>query len=107
MRARFLSPQPPVRLVEKNGKVYVFLCPNEQVFEESYEGSGPVTVYEYDYHEFVEDADSINTQDVQMHPEKYMTYTPEPETMESKLEKLTAQINALAVAQLDMATKEG
>lgn len=106
MRARFLSPQPPVRLVEKVGKVYVFLCLNEQAFEEVYEGSGSVTVYEYDYHEFVEGEDSINTQEVQEHPEKYMTYTPEPETMESKLEKLTAQINALAAAQLDMATKE-
>lgn len=106
MRARFLSPQPPVRLVEKAGKVYVFLCLNEQVFEESYEDSGPASVYEYDYNEFVEDAGSINTQDVQEYPEKFLHYTPEPETLESKLKKLTAQINALAAAQLDMAAKE-
>lgn len=111
MRARFLDPQPPVRLVEKGGKVYVFLCLDEEVFDEAYD-SGEAeavteTVYEYTYHEFAEDADAIDAQDVRAHPKKYMTYTPEPETMESKLEKLTAQINALAVAQLDMATKEG
>lgn len=106
MRVRFLEPQPPARLVEKAGKVYVFLCLDEEVLEETYEGSGIVTVYEYDYHEFTEDADAIDVQDVQAHPEKYMSYTPEPETIESKLEKLTALINALAAAQLDMATKE-
>ena len=82
-KARFLDPQPPVRLVEKGGKVYVFLCLNEQAFEETYEGSGPVTVYEYTYHEFAEDADVIDVQDVQSHPEKYMTYAPEPDTLEA------------------------
>lgn len=106
MRARFLEPQPPARLVERVGKVYAFLCLNEQAFEEVYEGSRPVTVYEYDYHEFVESADAIDVQDVQAHPEKYISYTPDPQTMESRLEKLTAQINALAAAQLGMATKE-
>lgn len=106
MRARFLSPQPPVRLVEKAGKVYVFLCLNEQVFEESYEGSGPATVYEYDYHEFAESADAIDVQDVQKHPEKYMTYAPEPDTPEAKLKKMAEQIRALSTVQLDMAVKE-
>lgn len=106
MRARFLEPQPPARLVERVGKVYAFLCLNERAFEETYEGSGPVAVYEYDYHEFAESADVIDAQDVQAHPEKYMSYTPDPQTMESRLEKLTAQISALAAAQLDKATKE-
>ena len=68
MRARFLEPQPPARLVEKGGKVYAFLCLNEEVFEETYEGSGAITVYEYDYHEFAESADAIDAQDVQAHP---------------------------------------
>lgn len=106
MRARFLEPQPPARLVEKVGKVYAFLCLDEEVFKETYEGSGAVTVYEYDYHEFVESADAIDAQDVQTHPEKYMSYTPDTQTMESRLEKLTAQINALTAAQLEIATKE-
>lgn len=106
MRARFLEPQPPARLVEKGGKVYAFLCLDEEVFEETYEGSGAVTVYEYDYHEFAESADAIDAQDVQAHPEKYMSYTPDPQTMESRLEKLTAQINALAAATQKQQTKE-
>ena len=106
MRARFLEPHPPARLVEKGGKVYAFLCLDEEVFEETYEGSGAMTVYEYDYHEVAKSADAIDAQDVQAHPEKYMSYTPDPQTMESRLEKLTAQINALAAAQLDMATTE-
>ena len=87
MRARFLDPQPPVRLVEKGGKVYVFLCLDEEVFEEAYDSgeaeAGTETVYEYAYHEFAEDADAIDAQDVQAHPEKYMTYAPEPDTLEA------------------------
>ena len=106
MRARFLDPQPPVRLVEKGGKVYVFLCLNEQTFEEACEDSSPVTVYEYDYHEFVESADAIDAQDVRAHPEKYMTYAPEPDTLEAKLKKMAEQIRALSAVQLDMAAKE-
>ena len=110
MRARFLEPQPPARLVEKGGRVYVFLCADEKIFYEtcdSVEGnSDPVTVYEYDYHEFAEDVDNIDTQDVMAHPEKYMSYTHETETIESKLAKLTEQLNALSVNQLNIATKE-
>lgn len=106
MRARFLEPQPPARLVEKAGKVYVFLCLDEEVFEETYEGSGTGTVHEYDYHEFAEDADAIDVQDVQKHPEKYMTYAPEPDTLEAKLKKMAEQIRALSAVQLDMAAKE-
>lgn len=106
MRARFLEPQPPARLVKKNGKVYVFLCLNEQVFEESYEDSGPATAHEYDYNEFAEDAGGINTQDVQEYPEKYLHYAPEPDTLEAKLKKMAEQIRALSAVQLDMAAKE-
>lgn len=102
MRARFLDPQPPVRLVEKGGKVYVFLCLDEEVFEEAYDSgeaeAGTETVYEYAYHEFSEDADVIDVQDVRAHPEKYMTYAPEPNTLEAKLEKMEEQIQA-AVTQ--------
>ena len=110
MRARFLEPQPPARLVEKGGKVYAFLCLDEEVFEEAYDSgeaeAGTETVYEYAYHEFAEDADAIDVQDVQAHPEKYITYAPEPNTLESKLEKMAEQIRALSAAQLDIATKE-
>lgn len=110
MRARFLDPQPPVRLVEKGGKVYVFLCLDEEVFDEAYDSggaeAGTETVYEYTYHEFAEDADAIDAQDVQAHPEKYMTYAPELDTLESKLGKMAEQIRALSAVQLDMAAKE-
>ena len=102
MRARFLEPQPPARLVEKGGKVYVFLCLDEEVFEEAYDSgeaeAGTETVYEYTYHEFSEDADVIDVQDVLAHPEKYMTYAPDPNTLESKLEKMAKQIRALAAS---------
>lgn len=102
MRARFLDPQPPVRLVEKGGKVYVFLCLDEEVFEEAYDSgeaeAGTETVYEYTYHEFAEDADAIDVQDVQAHPEKYMTYAPKPDTLESRLGKMAEQIRVLAAS---------
>ena len=102
MRARFLDPQPPVRLVEKGGKVYVFLCLDEEVFEESYDSgeaeAGTETVYEYTYHEFAEDADAIDAQDVQAHPEKYMTYVQKHNTLESNLEKMAEQIRVLAAS---------
>ena len=103
MRARFLEPQPPVRLVEKGGKVYVFLCLDEKVFEEVYDSveaeAGTETVYEYAYHEFSEDADAIDVQDVRAHPEKYMTYAPELDTLESKLEKMIEDKIQAAVTQ--------
>lgn len=102
MRARFLEPQPPVRLVEKGGKVYAFLCLDEEVFEEAYDSgeaeAGTETVYEYTYHEFAEDAAVIDVQDVRAHPKKYMTYAPEPGTLEAKLEKMAKQIRALAAS---------
>lgn len=90
--------------------MYVFLCMDEKVFEEAYDSgeaeSGTETVYEYTYHEFAEDADAIDVQDVQAHPEKYMMYAPEPDTLEAKLEKMAEQIRALSAVQLDMAAKE-
>lgn len=63
-------------------------------------------MYDYTYHEFAEDADAIDVQDVRAHPEKYMTYAPEPDTLESKLEKMAEQIRTFSAVQLDMAAKE-
>ena len=54
MKARFLEQQPPVKIVQADGKTYIFICQNETQGTESYEDNEEQiqeTYYEYDYNE--------------------------------------------------------
>ena len=72
-----MEKQPSVKVVEKD-KVYVYICLNEtEVTEEnmnSEESSAPVTMYEYDYNEIIEDIGVLDIDDVKANPEKYLNY---------------------------------
>lgn len=80
-KSRFMEKQPPVTVIKKD-KVYVFICLNEtEVTEESMNGnmnseesSTPVTMYEYDYNEIIEDIGILDIDDVKKNPENYLEY---------------------------------
>ena len=57
MRARFTSQQLPVKVVQKDGTAYVYICVNETQGTENYpdmgEGQTQESYYEYDYNEIM------------------------------------------------------
>lgn len=100
MKARFLEPQPPVRIVEPDGKSYVFLCLNEEQKTEAFDGT-ETAYYEYDYNEIV--TDKIDLDDVRAHPEKYISYTPEEEkTLQETVREQAEQIQMLTDCLLEV-----
>lgn len=78
MRARFTSQQPPVKVIEKDGMAYVYICANETQGTESYpdmgEGQTTEAYYEYDYNEIVGPTDNLPLDDIQANPENYLNY---------------------------------
>ena len=72
-----MEKQPSVTVIEKD-KVYVFICLNEiEVTEENMNGedsSTPVTMYEYDYNEIIEDIGVLDIDDIKVNPENYLNY---------------------------------
>lgn len=83
MRARFTLQQPPVKVTEKDGMAYVYICVNETQGAESYpdmgEGATSESYYEYDYNEIIGSADALPLEDIQAHPENYLDYAYTPE----------------------------
>lgn len=102
MKARFSQPQLPVSVVRSDGKVYIFICLNEQQGTESYpdmgEGQTTENYYEYDYNEIIGPAGKLPMADIQAHPEKYLGYIYQPETSDpgaqalEEVEKLKSAI---------------
>lgn len=90
-----MGKQPSVKVVEKD-KVYVFICLNEtEVTEENMNGeesSIPVTMYEYDYNEIIEDIGVLNIDDVKENPEKYLNYE---KTVEKTDKERIAELEAM------------
>lgn len=75
-KSRFMGKQPFVKVVEKD-KVYVYICLNEKEVTEdlnSEESAEPVTMYEYDYNEIIEDIGILDIDDIKTNPEKYLNY---------------------------------
>ena len=76
-KSRFMEKQQPVLVVEKD-KVYVYICLNETEVTEDHtngeESAEPVTMYEYDYNEIIEDMGILDIDDVKTNPEKYLNY---------------------------------
>lgn len=100
-KARFMGKQQPVTVVEKD-KTYVYVCLNEkEVKEESgveYEISEPVTMYEYDYNEIIEDLGALDIGDIKANPENYLEYEKEIEKTDkeriAELESMNAEMSA-------------
>lgn len=102
MKARFTTQQQPVKVIQKDGTAYVYICQNETQGTESYPdiGDGQTTenYYEYDYNEIIGPADAIPLEDIQAHPGDYLDYTYQPEVSDpgiqalEEIEKLKAVI---------------
>lgn len=82
MKARFTEQQPPVKIIQKDGNAYVYICQNENQGTETYpdmgEGQTQESYYEYDYNEIIGPADVLPLEDIQVHPENYLDYIYKP-----------------------------
>ena len=106
MKTRFDAKQPPVKIIENNNVVYVFICLNEEEKEEivnynenlentedSEQSNITIKYYEYDYNEFNDKKENIDTDDINTYPEKYLNYSPSKN--ENKEDKLQNEIDSL------------
>lgn len=98
-KSRFMEKQPSVKVVEKD-KVYVYICLNEKVIEDhinSEESAEPVTMYEYDYNEIIEDIGILDIDDIKANPEKYLNYKKATEKTDkeriAELEAMNAELS--------------
>lgn len=93
MKARFAVQQPPVKIIQKDGTAYVYICQNETQGTDTYpdmrDGQTTETYYEYDYNEIIAPADAIPLDDIQTHPENYLDYIYKPSaTLEERVAAL-------------------
>lgn len=82
-------------------KVYVYICLNEKEVTEDHinseESAEPVTMYEYDYNEIIEDIGVLDIDDVKTNPEKYLNYKKAVEKTDkeriAELEAMNAELS--------------
>ena len=95
-----MEKQQPVLVVEKD-KVYVYICLNGTEVTEDHtngeESAEPVTMYEYDYNEIIEDVGVLDIDDVKANPEKYIDYKKATEKTDkeriAELEAMNAELS--------------
>ena len=92
IKARFFDPQPPVKVVDDGGFVYIFICLNEEQKTEKYDEE--TTYLEYDYNEFREEKSQIDLEDVMKNPEKYLVYSAKQDKQDivTRLEALEKRV---------------
>ena len=102
MKARFTQQQLPVKIVQKDGVDYIFICQNETQGSETYtdigEGQTEQGYYEYDYNEFSAPTGILDLEDIQAHPENYLeyVYTEQKEDPEDdRVKNLEEQVNSI------------
>lgn len=104
MKARFTEQQPPVKIIQKDGNAYVYICQNETQGTETYpdmgDGQTQEIYYKYDYNEIIGPADALPLEDIQAHPENYLDYefaenTKTIEERLSALEQAQAQMDGI------------
>lgn len=105
MRARFSQQQQPVKIVAKEGIAYIFFCLNETQGREAYpdmgDGEMVESYYEYDYNEIIGKETELPLEDIQAHPENYLTYeAPKKKTIEERLAELENSSEAINKALL-------
>ena len=104
MKARFSQQQLPVKIIQKDGTAYVYICQNETQGQETYpdmgDGQKQEAYYEYDYNEISGPFDKIPVDDIQAHPEQYLNY----EYTENKtdVDSLIKRIEKLEQENVDM-----
>lgn len=105
MKARFSCQQPPVKIVQKDGTAYIYICLNETQGQETYpdmgEGQTVESYYEYDYNEIIGPEAELPLEDIHTHPENYLTYeAPKKKTIEERLAELENSSEAINKALL-------
>ena len=105
MKARFSQPQQRVKTITSGEKIYIFLCLNETQGAESYpdmgDGATTESYYEYDYNEIIGKETELPLEDIQAHPENYLTYeAPKKKTIEERLAELEKSSEAINKALL-------
>ena len=105
MKARFGLQQQPVKVVVKESVAYIFICLNETQGQETYPNMGEEQTvenyYEYDYNEIVGPEAELPIEDIQAHPENYITYeAPKKKTIEERLAELENSSEAINKALL-------
>lgn len=114
-KARFSQQQLPVKIIQKDGTAYVYICQNETQGQETYpdmgEGQTTESYYEYDYNEIIGDADKLPLEDMQAYPENYLEYVYKDEaseTVEQKLQTLTKSLveNSESITDVQLALAE-
>lgn len=102
MKARFTEQQPPVKIIQKDGNAYVYICQNETRGTETYpdmgDGQTQEAYYEYDYNEIIGPADELPPEDIQAHPENYLDYVYAPEESEDPGTQALAEVQELKAA---------
>lgn len=115
MKARFSQQQLPVKIIQKDGTAYVYICQNETQGQETYPDIGEwqttESYYEYDYNEIIGDADKLPLEDMQAYPENYLDYVYKDEaseTVEQKLQTLTKSLaeNSESITDVQLALAE-
>lgn len=100
MKAYFDAPQPPLKTVEQDGKIYLFIAVNGQTVERTYdEHAEPQTCWECDYREIVTRPELIDVEDVRANPEAYLDWREPTDAeritnLERELKELKALISA-------------
>ena len=80
--AEFSEKQPKVRVNQINGDQWFYIALNETEVNRSDENTNTsMTLYRYDYNDFMDN--SINQDDAQNNPEKYLNYTQQTETIDT------------------------
>ena len=105
MSARFSQPHPPVKIVQKDGTAYIYICLNETQGQETYpdmgEGQTVESYYEYDYNEIIGPEAELPLEDIQAHPENYLEYEYQPQDNDPGGQALTK------VQELEAAIERG
>ena len=92
--AEFSEKQPKVRVNQVNGDQWFYIALNETEVNRSDENTNTsMALYRYDYNDFMDN--SINQNDVQNNPEKYLNYTPQTETIDADLMSNNDRISVL------------
>ena len=101
MRARFGLQQQPVKIVQKDGTAYIYICLNETQGQETYpdmgEGQTVESYYEYDYNEIIGPEAELPLEDIQAHPENYLEYEYQPQENDPGVQAL-AKVRELEAA---------
>ena len=95
-----MEKQQPVLVIERD-KIYVYICLNETEVTDDHtngeESAEPVTMYEYDYKEIIEDIGVLDIDDVKANPEKYLNYEKASEKTDkeriAELEAMNAEMS--------------